>query len=75
MTLTTTRNKEVVVDKAYHWIPITDKDHPFPGSKVQLINRWSGVATYGSWTPGSEWTHYAGLPTFHPDDKTGLRDA
>ena len=74
MTLTTTRGKEVVVDKDYHWIPITEKDHPFPGSKVQLINRFNGCATYGSWLPGSEWTHYAGLPTFHPDDKIGLRD-
>lgn len=75
MTLTTTSNKAVVVDKDYHWIPITDDNHPMPGSKVQLINREAGVAMYGHWRPGSEWTHYAGLPTFHPDDKTGTKYA
>lgn len=60
----------VLVDKTYHWIPIDPKNPP-RGSKLQLIDRRAGSATYGAWTPGSYWTHYQGLPTFDPNDKTG----
>lgn len=52
-----------LIDRRYHWREI---DSLTPrGSKVQLINRWSGVAIYG--TIGSHekfFTHWAPLPTF-----------
>ena len=67
-----TADRAAVVDKKYHWIPISKDHRPPQGGKLQLINRRNGCATYGNWTPGSEWTHYAGLPTFDPNDKTGL---
>ena len=67
-----THDGAAAVDRTYHWIPITDDHKPPQGSKLQLINRKHGSATSGQWTPGSEWTHYAGLPTFAPNDKTGL---
>lgn len=52
-----------VVDTLYHWRPI-DASTP-RGSKLQLINRSAGVATYGSLgTDPCHWTHWAPLPTF-----------
>lgn len=52
-----------LVDRGYHWNPINgDAPH---GSKMQLINRRYGVASYGS-ISGRErfFTHWAPLPTF-----------
>ncbi len=50
-------------DRGYHWRPC-DVDTP-RGVKLQLIDRErSGVAVYGQWQPGSQWTHWAPLPTF-----------
>jgi hypothetical protein len=52
-----------LIDRGYHWRPV-DSSTP-RGSKVKLINRWSGVAIYG--TIGSHekfFTHWAPLPTF-----------
>lgn len=52
------------VDHSYHWIKINARA-PLR-KKLQLINRPSGVATYGELTHTGEqfWTHYALLPTF-----------
>lgn len=54
--------KTVAIDRGYHWQPV-GPDTP-QGVKVQLINRARGVAVYGHYTRGSEWTHWAPLPTF-----------
>lgn len=65
-------NHSVLVDMAYFWVRITPETRPPQGAKLQLINERRGVATYGNWSPGSEWTHYAPLPRFHPNDKRGI---
>lgn len=62
MTIKQTSDGQAVVDTTIHWIPIGDK--PPPSGKLQLINRKLGVATYGNWSKGQGWTHYAPLPTF-----------
>lgn len=52
-----------MVDGSYHWREIT-KDTP-RGVKLQLINRYAGVAVYGTLNhKDTYWTHYAPLPTF-----------
>lgn len=50
-------------DTAYNWRSIAS-DPPPQGVKLQLINDRYGVATYGTWHTGSDWTHWAPLPTF-----------
>lgn len=62
MTIKQTSDGAAVVDTTIHWIPITDKAPP--SGKLQLINQKLGVATYGNYTKGQGWTHYAPLPTF-----------
>jgi hypothetical protein len=63
MTIKTTTDKAAVVDTAYHWIPIAERQPP-RGSKVQLIDDRLGVAVYGPYSPKSTHTHWAPLPTF-----------
>ena len=67
-----THDRSAGVDKAHHWIPIDPNNPPARHCKWHLIVRKDGVAHHDFWEPGSRWTHYAGLPTFAPDDKTGL---
>lgn len=56
-------DKAAVVAPGFHWIPI-DENTP-RGCKLQLINKNSGVACYGSLdTEVGFWTHWAPLPTF-----------
>lgn len=50
------------VNKSLYWLPINFNTPT--GVKMQLINRKNGVAAYGQWYPGSDWTHYQGLPVF-----------
>jgi hypothetical protein len=56
----------VAVDRTYYWLPINTCPS---GVKVQLLGR-GGVAVYGQYN-GKEpfWTHWAPLPTLHPDEK------
>lgn len=55
-----------VVDKHYHWQPITP-DTP-RNQKLQLIHRPSGSAQYGTLAKGDAWfTHWARVPTFLDD--------
>lgn len=66
MTIKETHDKAATVDSQYHWRPI-DEDTPI-GTKVQLINRRYGVATYGQvYSSDTFWTHWAPLPTFKKD--------
>jgi hypothetical protein len=59
-------------DTDYHWRPCDI--HTPRGVKLQLIDRYrSGVAVYGQWQQGSQWTHWAPLPTFC--DELGLPEA
>ena len=67
-----TTDRAAVVDKDYHWIPVSQAQPP-RGAKVQLINRALGVAVYGTWEPRAGWTHWAGLPTFAPEEATGAQ--
>jgi hypothetical protein len=61
--MTSDSTKAAVVDKSYHWRPIT-KDTP-RGQKLQLINRRYGIAQYGELHTGNTWfTHWCPLPTF-----------
>ena len=63
----TDSTRAAVVDHRYHWIPI-DASAP-RGSKVQIISRPAGNATYGRLLGAdSFWTHWAPLPTFADDD-------
>ena len=54
--------KTVAIDKSYRW-RLIDENTP-RGVKIQLINKSHGVAVYGQYQPGMEWTHWAPLPTF-----------
>ena len=54
------------VDPAYHWRPV-NTDTP-RGTKLQLIVEGDGVAHHGQYQPGSNWTHWAPLPTFKTGD-------
>ena len=66
MSIKTTNDHAATVDSLYHWRPI-DKDTP-RGTKLQLINQRSGVATYGQlFGSDSFWTHWAPCPTFKKD--------
>lgn len=61
-------DRSAVVDDRYHWISVDD--HPPPvGPKLQLINRYNGVAVYGPWVPGGYFTHWCPIPTFAKDKK------
>lgn len=60
-----TSDRAATVDTAYHWRPV-GPDTP-RGTKVQLINRRFGIAVYGQFQPGANWTHWAPLPTFKKD--------
>jgi hypothetical protein len=60
-----TSDRAATVDTSYHWLPV-GPDTP-RGTKVQLIDRKFGVAVYGAYQPGSQWTHWAPLPTFRKD--------
>ena len=66
MSIKETTDKVATVDTEYHWRPI-DENTPL-GTKVQLINRRYGVATYGQvYSSDTFWTHWAPLPTFKKD--------
>lgn len=52
-----------VVDLNLKWIPIA-REKPPQGAKLLLIDKHYGVATLGSWSPNSNWTHWYPLPTF-----------
>jgi len=65
----TTNNKMALVDIFHHWTPIDENQPPPSGVKLLLINRSLGVATIGNYTPKSNWTHYAGLPTFKREEE------
>lgn len=64
MTTKTTHDQIALVDVFHHWAPIDKKNPPPRGVKLLLINQSLGVATIGNYTANSDWTHYAGLPTF-----------
>lgn len=54
------------VDYSYAWRPIDDNTPR--GTKLQLISRRDGVATYGHLgTDAGFWTHWAPLPTFRTE--------
>jgi len=58
-----TTDKAAVVDTEFHWIPMTYRTPP-RGAKVLVINDKRRSATLDNWTPDSDWTHWAPLPTF-----------
>lgn len=57
-----TSDGQAVVDTTIHWISV--EDVPPPSGKLQLINKRLGVAVYGNYSKGQQWTHWAPLPTF-----------
>ena len=60
-------DRTTIVDPNYFWIP-REEATPSSGSKVQVINRSAGCATYGNWSTRDDfWTHWAPLPKFRPD--------
>lgn len=66
MTVTSNKDQTTVVDREYHWLPISIA--PL-GKKIQLINEAAGVATYGIvGTEESFFTHWAPLPTFRKNN-------
>jgi hypothetical protein len=50
------------IDNEYHW-RLIDARTP-RGVKMQLINKATGVATYGHLGSENWFTHWAALPTF-----------
>ena len=67
---TTDSTKSAVVDKTYHWRPITSATPR--GAKLQLIRKADGVAHYGFLLSGNtHWTHWAPLPVFGKDNIKG----
>ena len=64
-TVTQDSSRAALVDKGYLWRPITPATPR--GTKLQLINRGAGVATYGALGGAFFWTHWAPLPTFADD--------
>ena len=62
MSIKQTNDGAAVVDTTVHWISI--KKVAPPSGKLQLINRGLGVAVYGNYASGQNWTHWAPLPTF-----------
>lgn len=67
MSIKLTNDKAAVVDTEHHWKRV-DRNPPPIGAKLLLIDRRLGTATQGAFQPGRGWTHFAGLPTFAPDD-------
>lgn len=59
-------DRAAMVDTAVHWIDLNDRT-PGRGQKVLLINRYNGVAVISTWSPTTEWTHWAPLPTFRKE--------
>jgi hypothetical protein len=62
VTIKKTNDGAAVVNTELHWIPISEV--PPPSGKLQLINARLGVATYGNYVKGQNWTHWQALPTF-----------
>lgn len=62
MSIKQTNDGAAAVNTELYWIPISEV--PPPSGKLQLINRRLGVATYGNYMPGQNWTHWQGLPRF-----------
>lgn len=62
MTTKLTHDRAAAVDTRYAWRPV-GPDTP-RGVKLLIINRAAGVATFGQYSPGSWWTHWAPLPSF-----------
>lgn len=62
MTIKKTSDGQAVVDTTIHWISIAERQPP--SGKVQLINSKLGVAVYGNYAKGQDWTHWAPLPIF-----------
>lgn len=59
--------RSAVVSEGHHWISIDDQLPPV-GVKVLLINRANGVAVLSAYQAKHQWTHWAGLPRFHPEE-------
>lgn len=55
-------NRTAAVNRRLPWIPV-GPDTP-RGVRLLVINRAAGVATFAQYEPGSEWTHWQGLPYF-----------
>lgn len=67
MTHRISSDRAAAVSPNVHWIPI-ERETPPRGVKLQLIDRKrSGVAVYSIYLAGSDWTHWAPLPTFKKD--------
>ena len=62
VTIKKTSDGAAVVDTGYHWIAVTEIEPP--SGKLQLINKRMGIAVYGIFIKGQNWTHWAPLPTF-----------
>lgn len=59
-----------LTDPGYHWQPINAATPR--GVKMQVINRYAGVAVQGSvGSKESYFTHWAPLPTFRDDEPVG----
>ena len=67
MTIKLTTDKAAVVDTQFKWIPITTLA-PKRGAKCLVINRKHVVARLDIWTPESDASHWAPLPTFFTDE-------
>jgi len=67
MSVKLTADGAAAVDDQYFWRPV-DFNTP-RGCKLQLIDRRAGVAVYGNYLPGSNWTHWAPLPKFAPESQ------
>ena len=63
MSIRLTTDKAAVVDTTFKWIPVTTVP-PKRGAKCLVINKRHGVARLDIWTPESDATHWAPLPTF-----------
>lgn len=62
-----THDGAAAIDRGYHWRRIDDNT-PL-GTKLQLVNKSAGVATYGRiYSRDPWWTHWAPLPTFEKED-------
>lgn len=51
------------VAQQFFWISVDETPPPL-GVKLLLINKDYGVATMGSYSKSSNWTHWQGLPKF-----------
>lgn len=72
MSIQPRKDGTVLVDTTYFWIPIHEVA-PMSSSKIQLINKGAGCASYGTLAsaPGF-WTHWAPLPKFRDDESSYL---